>query len=469
MSIGDSSFDLAIVGGGLAGLTAGLRAAELGKCVVILEQGSDPRYPCNSRYSGGVFHVAYGDPHRPADELMAAITTMTKGEMDTVTAQAVADHSARTLDWLRQQGAKFIRGPLAWQRFLMAPPRPLKAGLDWPGYGPDVLLRNLTEKFKAAGGTLALGYKADGLILSNGICTGLVAQCTDGTIHSIVSASVLLADGGFQGNAEMVRQFIAPRPDLLIQRNAGTGRGDGIRMAEAAGGRLSDMSRFYGHLLSRDGLENEGLTPYPQLDQVSAAAMVVDAKGARFLDEGLGGIYMANCIAALDDPTTTFAVFDRTIWEEGPGVKSIYPANPTVEKAGGTVYRADSVAELAVETGTEPETLAKTVDAYNAAVRSGHGTGATPPRTDGAEPASPLDVPPFMAIPLAVGITATMGGLLVDANMQVRDTDDKPISGLFAAGGTTGGLEGGGALGYVGGLIKAATMGLIAAEAASRT
>jgi fumarate reductase flavoprotein subunit len=53
--------------------------------------------------------------------------------------------------------------------------------------------------------------------------------------------------------------------------------------------------------------------------------------------------------------------------------------------------------------------------------------------------------------------------------MQVRDTDDKPISGLFAAGGTTGGLEGGGALGYVGGLIKAATMGLIAAEAASRT
>ena len=46
----------------------------------------------------------------------------------------------------------------------------------------------------------------------------------------------------------------------------------------------------------------------------AAAAMVVDAEGARFLDEGLGGIYMANRIAALDDPTTTFTVFDRTIW-----------------------------------------------------------------------------------------------------------------------------------------------------------
>ena len=47
------------------------------------------------------------------------------------------------------------------------------------------------------------------------------------------------------------------------------------------------MSDFYGHLLSRDGLENEGLTPHPQLDQVSAAIVVVDAEGARFLDEGL--------------------------------------------------------------------------------------------------------------------------------------------------------------------------------------
>ena len=109
------------------------------------------------------------------------------------------------------------------------------------------------------------------------------------------------------------------------------------------------------------------------------------------------------------------------------------------------------------------------MDAYNAAVRSGNGPGATPPRTDGAEPAIPLDAPPFMAIPLAVGITATMGGLLVDANMQVRDANDQPIPGLYAAGGTTGGLEGGGALGYVGGLIKVTTKGLIAAEATSRT
>ncbi len=108
-------------------------------------------------------------------------------------------------------------------------------------------------------------------------------------------------------------------------------------------------------------------------------------------------------------------------------------------------------------------------DACNATVWPGNRTSATPSRTYGAEPATPLEAPPPMAIPITVGITATMGGLLIDANMQVRDANDQPIPSLYVAGKTTGGLEGGGALGYVGGLIKAASMRLIAAEATSRT
>jgi fumarate reductase flavoprotein subunit len=464
---GNSAFDIAVVGGGFAGLTAGLRSAERGAKVLILEQGEDERYPCNSRYSGGVFHIAYGDPSRSAEELVAAINAMTKGEAEADIAGAVAAHSARTLEWLRAQGAKFIRGPLDWQRFLTAPPRPLKAGLDWPGYGPDVLLRNLTAKFREKGGTLALGYRAVALTLEGDRCTGLTARGREGGEVEIAAGAVILADGGFQGNADMVQAHIAPRPDLLIQRSAGTGRGDGIRMAQAAGAQLSDMSRFYGHLLSRDGLENDDLWPYPQMDQVAAAAIVIDGSGNRFTDEGLGGIWLANRIAAFEDPTTSFTVFDRTIWEDGPGTKSIYPANPTVEKAGGAVFRADSPEALARLIGVDGAALTRTIEAYNTAVRAGAGSSLTPQRSDGTPPATPIETPPFMAIPLAVGITATMGGVLVDAEMAVRGKGGDPIAGLYAAGGTTGGLEGGGNLGYVGGLSKAVTMGMIAAETAT--
>jgi hypothetical protein len=57
-----------------------------------------------------------------------------------------------------------------------------------------------------------------------------------------------------------------------------------------------------------------------------------------------------------------------------------------------------------------------------------------------------------------------MGGIVVDGNGAVLDRNDTPLPGLFAAGSTVGGLDGGPNAGYVGGLIKA-TIALRAAEA----
>jgi fumarate reductase flavoprotein subunit len=67
-------------------------------------------------------------------------------------------------------------------------------------------------------------------------------------------------------------------------------------------------------------------------------------------------------------------------------------------------------------------------------------------------------------MPICAAITNTMGGIVVDGNGAVLDRSDKPMPGLFAAGSTVGGLDGGPNAGYVGGLIKA-TIALRAAEA----
>ena len=73
-------------------------------------------------------------------------------------------------------------------------------------------------------------------------------------------------------------------------------------------------------------------------------------------------------------------------------------------------------------------------------------------------------------MPICVAITNTMGGIVVDGDGRVLDTADRPIPGLYAAGSTVGGLDGGPHAGYVGGLIKA-TVALLAAEliAAAKT
>jgi fumarate reductase flavoprotein subunit len=453
--------DVVVVGGGLAGLTAAVAASATGASVLVLERGSDDRYACNSRSAGGAFHVAYTDPESPKEDLLASINRVTRGEANADLANAMAANAGRSVRWLRDQGVVFAPGPTPMHKWMVSPHRPMLAGLDWPGHGPDEMLKTLGARLLAQGGHLERGCEAQNLRITDGRCEGLRALTSSGQCIDIDSNAVLLADGGFQGNAQMVGRHIAKRPDLLVQRSAGTATGDGIRMAADVGAELVSMERFYGHFLARAALTKVGFSPYPQLDPIAAVAMVIDASGRRFVDEGLGGIYMANVVARFDDPTTTFTIFDDRIWREGPGVTSVYPCNPTVEQAGGKVYSAAGPAELAVQIGVDPDILTHTVESYNQAVREGKGETLDVPRS--GTPAA-LDRQPLMAMPMAVGITNTMGGIAIDAKMRVQRANGGHIHGLFAAGGSTGGLEGGGTLGYVGGLIKAAVTGLLAGE-----
>ena len=65
---------------------------------------------------------------------------------------------------------------------------------------------------------------------------------------------------------------------------------------------------------------------------------------------------------------------------------------------------------------------------------------------------------------LAASVTYTMGGISIDGDSRALDRDDRPIPGLYAAGCSTGGLEGGARAGYVGGLTKSAVTGYRAAN-----
>jgi fumarate reductase flavoprotein subunit len=129
-------------------------------------------------------------------------------------------------------------------------------------------------------------------------------------VADINAAAVVIVDGGFPGNAELFRKYIGPRPDRVLMRHAGTAIGDGLRMAADAGAALVGLDRFYGHLLSRDAMENSGLWPFPQIDAVATASIVVDQRGYRVLDEGLGGISITNDLARLDDPLCATVICD---------------------------------------------------------------------------------------------------------------------------------------------------------------
>ena len=472
--------DVVVVGAGLAGLSAANRVAEGGASVLVLEKGDDENYMCNSRIAGGVFNLAHSDPMSGATHLRDAILGDTEGYADPSLTQAVAGAAGEAMDWLRSEGAKFIRvqRPNSTARWSMAPPRPPIAASHlirstWEGRGPDYVVRSLGRQLTKRGGRIVFRTRARKLIIDNSGCAGVLATA-DKTNIEIRAKYVVIADGGFQANLDLVRRFIGPRPELFTQRNARTGMGDGLLMAEEAGAYIKDCHRFYGHLLVRESATNDELWPYPTLDTLSTNAIVVDRSGKRFIDEGVGGIPILNALASMDDPLCATTVFDNAIWEK-IGKLEHTPPNPLLVTHGGTVHRADSLERLAEKIGVPTTQFVATVDDYNKAIKSGTLASLTPHRTPGRMYATlrsseqrmavaPIETAPFYGVPLRPGITYTMGGIAVDANAQVLTPLGEPIAGLYAAGTCTAGLEGGPASGYIGGLSKALILGFIAAR-----
>lgn len=92
---------------------------------------------------------------------------------------------------------------------------------------------------------------------------------------------------------------------------------------------------------------------------------------------------------------------------------------------------ADTIEELAELIDIDPEVLAKTIADYQEGYDKGEDEFG---RTDMR---SRLDEAPYYAVPVFPGVHHTRGGLTIDLNGRVLDTDGKAIPGLYAAGEVT--------------------------------
>ena len=242
------TFDFIAVGGGFAGLTAAVRAAELGLAAAVVERGTGEHYMCNSRVCTGVTHIAFLNPDEPEDVLYDQIQAAAAGTARDDLARSFAANGARTLAWLSDHGARFGDAP---HRYLgppmLVPGREILAGLDWEESGPNLFLKELRRRLEAAGGKLLTGTEAVALAMTDGSCAGVDVVTPSGA-ERLAAGPVVLADGGFQAGRELLGRHITRHPERLRERNVETGIGDGLRMAEQAGAALVGLDMFYGQV-----------------------------------------------------------------------------------------------------------------------------------------------------------------------------------------------------------------------------
>jgi len=101
------------------------------------------------------------------------------------------------------------------------------------------------------------------------------------------------------------------------------------------------------------------------------------------------------------------------------------------------LFKGETLEELATNMGIDPATFVATVEDYNAHVLSGEKDALGRVQFE-----KPLDKGPFYASTVIAKVHHTMGGIEINTNAEVLDTNGNVIPGLYAAGEVTGGVHG---------------------------
>jgi succinate dehydrogenase/fumarate reductase flavoprotein subunit len=413
--------DLLALGGGMAGLAAAARAAELGASVIVAEKNE--RLGGSAAMSAGIVWTA---PN------YATLREVVPGG-DPELGRALVDGFWPAVDWIRAIGVPVSE---RWEGQM--------------GFGSavrvdiGVLLEAWRDRITRGRNTILVGSPAQRLLTdAEGRVTGAEV---DG--EEIKAGAVLLATGGFQGDPELRATFLGDEARAMLLRSNPESVGDGLRLGTAAGASISrGMSGFYGHLVPSP-LEALRQDQFLSLTQYySKHCMLVNRDGERFTDESLGD-EVSNQATLRQPGSRAVLVCDEHVHVDH-AASAPYPHGAVVDR----IAAAEKIGARFVRARTLDE-LVETVASWGAARNVVRQTLA---QADG------LDTPPFYGIEVQPTITFTMGGLAVDADGRVLDRDSNPVPGLFAAGADAGGLQD---YRYVGGLALGAVFGPRAAAAA---
>ena len=153
------------------------------------------------------------------------------------------------------------------------------------------------------------------------------------------------------------------------------------------------------------------------------------------MDESLGQAVRSKMLPQVTPDNRTFIICDaKTDDEENILTKLL----DRFARLNSPVYKANTIGELAKLAGIDAEALEASVKEFNEAIAAGKAKSLNPPHN--RRTPHPVSTAPFYAIPMSGGIANTYGGPKIDPKGRVVDLDDKPISGLYAAGAAAGGL-----------------------------
>ena len=281
-----------------------------------------------------------------------------------------------------------------------------------------------------------LETRAEKLIIDDGKVRGVIATRADGSKLTVHSKAVILTAGGFGANTKMVQKYNtywAKIDDDIATTNSPAITGDGIKLGLEAGADLFGMG-FIQLMPVSDPKTGELFTG---LQTPPANFIMVNQKGKRFVNEFAERDTLAK--AAIDNGGLFYLIADDKIKETAYNTTQ---ESIDAQVKAGTLFRADTLEDLAKQVGMDPDILVQTIKTYNEDVDKGED-----PEFHKNVFGLKCEVAPFYATPRKPAIHHTMGGLVIDTKAHVLNKDGKIIDGLYSAGENAGGIHAGNRLG----------------------
>ncbi|MCH2669713.1 MAG: FAD-dependent tricarballylate dehydrogenase TcuA [Gammaproteobacteria bacterium] len=487
--------NVVVVGGGNAALCAALAAEENGAgSVKVLERAPEDESGGNSRFTAGAIRFAYSG----LDDLVSLMPDLSENDIATTDfgtytedkffddmyevtqyrcdpdlIECLVRQSKETMLWMRDKGVRFI--PIyGRQAFKIDGKFKFWGGLtvESVGGGPG-LVDSLTQSCKKRGIEIQYDTRVVDIMFDGKNVNGVVVRRGGERPENILADAVVLASGGFEADPEWRTRYLGPGWEIAKVRGTRFNTGDGIKMALALGAApYGNWSGCHAVGWDRNAPEFGDLAVGDQFQKHSYPfSIMVNADGKRFVDEGA------------DFRNYTYAKYGAEIMKQpGQSVWQIFDAKTAhllrdeyhirqITKAKSTtlvglVEQLDDV---------DTESCLTEINAFNAAVKKDipFNPNVKDARcTEGllinkTNWANTIDEPPFEAYAVTCGITFTFGGLRVNTEAQVLDTDLRPMPGLYAAGELVGGIFYNNYPGGTG-LMSGSVFGKIAGTSAAR-
>ncbi|MDE5442604.1 FAD-dependent oxidoreductase [Bradyrhizobium sp. CSA207] len=301
------------------------------------------------------------------------------------------------------------------------------------------------------------------LTVENGAVTGAIVTREGRDVRVRARHGVVLACGGFPHDVERRKKMFPHAPTGNEHYSPGpTGNtGDGLRLAESAGGhiedRLPNAAAWVPVSLTTRKDGSKGVMPH-FIDRAKPGVIAVMRDGKRFANEGNSYHDFVQAMVKAAKPGDEIAAFlvcdHKTLRKYGLGCVPPFPMPLGHHLRTGYLMRGDTLEALAAKAGIDAKTFVATVAQFNATAPQGFdaafGKGSKAynryqgDALHGPNPCvAPLENGPFYAIKMVVGDLGTYAGIVIDENARALDAEGRVIPGLYAAGNDMASIMGG--------------------------